>query len=69
MMLSKIKYWLGMKVVMPVTGGSVITKRNFFMRTCKSAKGAYWWCSPEHWAEYCVFKTRNDAEQACKNFF
>ena len=68
-MWNKIKFYIGLKAVAKLGDeGWVITKFDLGLmaRTCKANDEDFWWYTSSYWPRYCLFKTKEEAEEALK---
>lgn len=68
-MINKIRFALGLRVVVPCLKGYIVTRKWFFVfRECLDKDGGYWWSARENWKDYCIFPDEKTARAALKCF-
>lgn len=65
--ITKLKYYLGLPVVVKLTIGWVVTKRTFGIREYLDTRRDFWWCIEDGIKYYATFKTKEEAEQALQD--
>lgn len=60
-LLSKVKFYLGLEVIVKYGDKFVITKRECFIRVCLDRKSEFWWTQGS-WNRSCTLNTREEAE-------